>query len=88
MTVLSSSMFNSQYMRFVPTLMDSGWAWKNQNPSIYRFTFFEGDQFIKKAIDEFNQNNKYKFTIKVESTYNQLIIQRYKRGFMPLFFLH
>lgn len=65
-----SSMFNSQYMRFVPTLMDSGWAWKNQNPSIYRFTFFEGDQFIKKAIDEFNQNNKYKFTIKVESTYN------------------
>lgn len=64
------SMFNSQYMRFVPTLMDSGWAWKNQNPSIYRFTFFEGDQFIKKAIDEFNQNNKYKFTIKVESTYN------------------
>jgi len=64
------SVFNSQYMRFVPTLMDSGWAWKNQNPSIYRFTFFEGDQFIKKAIDEFNQNNKYKFTIKVESTYN------------------
>lgn len=64
------SVFNSQYLRFVPTLMDSGWAWKNQTVSIYRFSFFEGEHFIQKAIDEFNQNNKYKFNITVESSYH------------------
>lgn len=60
---------NSMYLRFVPTLMDSGWAWKNQNPSIYRFTYFEGEHFIEKAIMEFKKDNRYKLNVTVDSLF-------------------
>ena len=59
----------SPYLRFVPTLMDVGWEWKNAPRPIYRFTWWDGAEFIKAAIAEFNQHNPYNLTIRVESTF-------------------
>lgn len=61
---------SSQYLRFVPTLIDTGWEWKNAPHPIYRFTYWDGAHFIKEAIDEFYQNNPYNLTISVESYFN------------------
>jgi hypothetical protein len=59
----------SPYLRFVPTLMDVGWEWKNAPRPIYRFTWWDGAEFIKAAIAEFNQRNPYNLTIRVESAF-------------------
>lgn len=61
---------NDFKLRFVPTLIDSGWKWKVAKYPIYRFTCFGGDHYIKAAIDEFNRNNPYNLSIEVQSEFN------------------
>lgn len=51
---------------YVPTLIDEGWDYRNRtNKDIYRFTHYEGYNFIEKAVEKFNSQNKYGFKVKV-----------------------
>lgn len=59
--------YASSELRFTPTLIDRGWAWKKirRKP---RFHYYEGYGFIKAAIDEYNARNSG-LKVSVESTY-------------------
>ena len=60
---------------FVPILINDGWQWKNGKTEPYRFARYEGYQFVEKAIDEYNKNNDYGFTIRVVKKYKNRTIQ-------------
>lgn len=45
------------------TLIGEGWKWKDQSKPIYRFTYFEGTDWFDESIKEFNQINKWGFTV-------------------------
>lgn len=51
---------------YVPTLINEGWDYRNKtDKDIYRFTHYEGYNFINKAVERFNKMNKYGFQVKV-----------------------
>ncbi|GHT18074.1 hypothetical protein AGMMS49573_10780 [Endomicrobiia bacterium] len=53
---------------FTPILIDQGWEVKKDVwfKSKYMLGYFEGTDFIKSAVDAYNANNQYGFTISVE----------------------
>ena len=65
--------------RFIPTLIDIGWKWKNNSLpkaggktyQIEHFTYQKGFHFVEKAIKEFNRTSKYHISIQVKSTYSK-----------------
>lgn len=54
---------------FEPILIDTGWRVNPSAPhaNIYRFGYFEGFHFIRKAIEEFEKTNKYGLYVSVKA---------------------
>lgn len=54
---------------FEPVLIDTGWRVnpKASHANIYRFGYYEGFHFIRKAIEEFERTNKYGLYVSVEA---------------------
>lgn len=52
--------FDHTHKSNVAVLMSQGWAWKNQpEEPVWRFTYFEGYDFIRKGIQKFNATNHW-----------------------------
>lgn len=54
---------------FTPLLINDGWSWRNPNKGAYRFSHYEGYNFVEKGIEKYNKNNVYGFKITVEKKY-------------------
>lgn len=51
---------------YVPWLMEVGWKLPESiQPGRYRFTYFEGTQVIKKAVERYNSSNPYGIRVNV-----------------------
>lgn len=51
---------------YVPTLIDEGWDIRNKTgKDIPRFTHYEGFNYVNKAVEKFNVQNKFGFQVKV-----------------------
>jgi len=51
---------------FAPGLINYGWTWKRKRGP-YRLAYYEGFNFMRKAIDRWNVDNKY--GLKIQSTW-------------------
>lgn len=51
---------------FVPTLMDAGWYY---SAAVHRFTYWEGDAFIERAIANYRKRSDLPVKITIESKY-------------------
>jgi hypothetical protein len=54
---------------YVPILLEEGWQWKNDTTNKHHFSYYEGFNFVEKAIDEFNLRNKWGLVLKKEIRY-------------------
>jgi len=59
------SLFNGEE-GYVPWLMEVGWHWSMDKPHrTYRLSDFEGIQYIRRAVERFNSENKYGIKVSV-----------------------
>lgn len=50
---------------YVPLLINDGWRWKDISKAPYRFSHYEGFNFVERAIEEYNKTNPHGLKIKV-----------------------
>lgn len=51
---------------YLPVLWSEGWSWKDQSDPRERFTYWNGNHFLKNAIEKYNNDNSYGIVAKIE----------------------